>query len=73
LAFGELGFEDRLSIGTVRYDDQSRAWVCDPSEATEYDYEACKVFYWMPLPEPPSSDEERDSATPSDQQNEGEA
>jgi hypothetical protein len=29
--------------------------------------------HWMPLPQPPSSFEERGSATPSDQQNEGEA
>jgi len=51
LAYGVCGYEDVAGIATVKWHRGS--WVCDPNEATEYDYEECKITHWMPLPEPP--------------------
>lgn len=51
LGYGELGFEREAGIGTVKWNGQS--WICDPSEATEYSPEPCRLLYWMSLPFPP--------------------
>jgi Protein of unknown function (DUF551) len=51
LAYGRCGFDDISGIATVAWIYEK--WVCDPNEATEYDYEECQVTHWMPLPEFP--------------------
>jgi len=51
LAYGFCGYEDVAGIATVKWHRGS--WVCDPNEATEYDYEECELTHWMNLPEPP--------------------
>lgn len=53
LAFGQLGFENEPGIGTVLWNDVRQCFHCDPNEATEYDYEACRLTHWMPLPAAP--------------------
>jgi hypothetical protein len=52
LAYGKMGFESELGIGTVKWDPPDR-WVVDPNEATEYSPEPCALTHWMPLPLPP--------------------
>ena len=54
LAYGAIGFETELGIGTVKWDDFRKRWIADPCEASEYDPEDCTVIYWMPLPQPPT-------------------
>jgi len=54
LAFGQLGLESVVGIGTVKWEWPDE-WHCDPSEASEYSPESCKLTHWMPLPEPPQS------------------
>jgi len=51
LAYGLCGFLSQPGIATVTW--SGKFWVCDPNEATEYDYEECELTHWMNLPEPP--------------------
>lgn len=53
LAFGKIGFEGVVGIGTVKWCAVYCQWEADPSEATEYSPEACELSHWMPLPEAP--------------------
>jgi hypothetical protein len=55
------------------FDEVSGEWLRD-GYGREFDGKYIhRPTHWMPLPQPPSSFEERESATPSDQQNEGDA
>jgi hypothetical protein len=52
LAFGTLGLDSKVGIGTVKWDWPGE-WHVDPTEASEYSPERCALTHWMPLPEPP--------------------
>ncbi len=53
LAYGFLGLEPLPGIGTVVWNAIYSCWNCDPTEASEYDPEACKLTHWMELPHSP--------------------
>jgi hypothetical protein len=53
LAYGLLGLESVPGIGTIIWNSTYSVWNCDPTEASEYSPENCKVTHWMPLPDPP--------------------
>jgi hypothetical protein len=53
LGYGLVGFDSDPGAATVRWNAFRKEWNCDPNEATEYDYEICKLTHWMPLPDPP--------------------
>ena len=57
LAYGKLGFESDLGIGTVEWDATWEVWECSPNEATEYMPEKCELTHWMPLPPAPGKAE----------------
>lgn len=55
LGYGPAGFELKPVFAVLEWLPSSEKWAVFPNEATEYDYEACRPIYWMPLPAPPES------------------
>lgn len=55
LAYGLIGLESEMGWSTVKWCSTYSCWEQNPTEATEYDPEPCKLLAWMELPEPPTT------------------
>lgn len=53
LAYGLIGLESETGWGTVKWCPTYEIWVLDPTEASEYSPEECKLWCWRELPEVP--------------------
>ena len=50
LGFGILGLEQQEGWGTLKWDELLGYFVLDPSEATEFSPEPCRLTAWLELP-----------------------
>jgi hypothetical protein len=58
LAFGRCAGEDEKGWATVKWCGVYSEWWVDPTDATEFEPQPCRLTHWMPLPEDPMKEEE---------------
>lgn len=51
VAYGTHAFEAMPGWATVIWHERYSGFICDPNEATEYDYEVSKCSLWFDLPQ----------------------
>lgn len=51
VAYGRHAHQAMLGWATVRWSNPHNGFICDPNEATEYDYEVSSCSVWFDLPQ----------------------